>query len=126
MRVAAKRRREAPEVRKRQIMEAAKRCFRSLGFQASTVERWHPVDARTIHVDVTVYDPASLEKPYKAAFVFGKVDQPTWVNFSSCEQGNNAVRTADGSTSFVLPGEAGYHDPDTFGIPDVAFDTLPK
>jgi AcrR family transcriptional regulator len=39
MPVAAKRRREIPEVRRSQILEAAKRCFRSLGFQASTVDR---------------------------------------------------------------------------------------
>lgn len=96
-------------------------------FRASTVERWQPVDANTIKVDVTVYDPVSLLEPYKGTFTFKKVPDPVaWVNFSSCEQGNNAVKTADGGTTFVLPGEAGYHDPDTFGIPDVALDSLPQ
>jgi AcrR family transcriptional regulator len=36
---AAKRRREDPQVRKAQLLQAAKRCFRTFGFQASTVDR---------------------------------------------------------------------------------------
>lgn len=36
---AAKRRREDPQVRRAQLLQAAKRCFRSFGFQATTVDR---------------------------------------------------------------------------------------
>jgi len=39
MSVVAKRRREDPQVRRAQILQAAKGCFRTLGFQASTVDR---------------------------------------------------------------------------------------
>ena len=39
MSVVAKRRREDPQVRRAQILQAAKRCFRTLGFQASTVDK---------------------------------------------------------------------------------------
>jgi AcrR family transcriptional regulator len=35
----AKRRREDPQVRRSQLLQAAKRCFRTFGFQASTVDR---------------------------------------------------------------------------------------
>ncbi len=35
----AKRRREDPQVRRTQVLQAAKRCFRTFGFQASTVDR---------------------------------------------------------------------------------------
>lgn len=95
-------------------------------FKTSTVERWRRMDANTIKVDITVYDPASLLEPYKAAFTYTKVNDPdTWVNFTSCETGNNVIRTPDGNTTYILPGEPGYNDPDTFGIPEVALDTLP-
>jgi AcrR family transcriptional regulator len=36
---AAKRRREDPQVRRAQLLLAAKRCFRTFGFQATTVDR---------------------------------------------------------------------------------------
>jgi AcrR family transcriptional regulator len=39
MSVPAKRRREDPQVRRSQVLQAAKRCFRTFGFQASTVDR---------------------------------------------------------------------------------------
>jgi hypothetical protein len=29
----------------------------------------------------------------------------------SCEENNNVVKTSEGVTQFVLPGEAGYKDP---------------
>jgi hypothetical protein len=94
-------------------------------FNVSSVERWHQVDDNNIKVDVTVYDPDSLQRPYKAVFVYRKQPQTQWVNFTSCEAGNNAVQTPEGGTTYVLPGEPGYQDPDTFGIPEVARDSLP-
>lgn len=36
---AAKRRRQDPQVRRAQLLQAAKRCFRTFGFQATTVDR---------------------------------------------------------------------------------------
>lgn len=96
-------------------------------FKTSLVERWRPLDADTIRVEVTVYDPDSLLEPYKSSFTYKRMKDPDlWVNFSSCEQGNNAYRTPEGATSFRLPTEKGYRDPDTFGIPEVALDSLPQ
>lgn len=37
--ISTRRRREDPEVRRTQILEAAKRCFTKLGFQATSVEK---------------------------------------------------------------------------------------
>ena len=33
------------------------------------------------------------------------------INHWSCEENNNVVKTADGGSQFVLPGEKGYKDP---------------
>lgn len=96
-------------------------------FKVTTVERWRKVDPNTIEVKATVYDPESLAEPYKATFRYVKVADPqVRVNYNSCEEGNNAIVTPDGATTFVLPGEPGYRDPATFGIPAIALDTLPK
>ena len=39
------------------------------------------------------------------------------INHWSCEENNNVVQTPEGSSSFVLPGEKGYKDPDKPGPP---------
>lgn len=95
-------------------------------FQASTTEQWRKIDANTMEVKVTVYDPPALRKPWHAVFQYGRVTDPdVRVNYNSCEENNNVVRRPDGSATFVLPGEPGYIDPSTFGIPEVTWDTLP-
>lgn len=96
-------------------------------FKTSTVERVRMTNPTTIVDDITVYDPESLLEPYKASFTFRKVTDPTVrINFGSCEEGNNAVITPEGGTTYILPGEKDYRDPDTLGIPEVALDSLPK
>ena len=35
----------------------------------------------------------------------------------SCEENNNVVKTGAGGSDFVLPGEAGYKDPNVHGDP---------
>jgi hypothetical protein len=96
-------------------------------FKASLLERVRMTDPETIVDEITAYDPESLLKPYKATFTYRKVNDPALrLNFSSCEEGNNAVRTPEGGTNYLLPGDPGYRDPNSFGIPDVALDSLPK
>lgn len=95
-------------------------------FKTSTLELIRKVNDNTIEDQITVYDPESLLKPYKAVFTYRKGnDANQRVNFGSCEEGNNAAKTPEGGTTFILPGESGYHDPTTYGIPEVAFDSLP-
>lgn len=97
-------------------------------FKVSTVERMRSIDANTIQTEVTIYDPVSLATPYKTTFTYKKVlGRPDLrVNFASCVEGNNAVMTPEGGTTFLLEGDPGYHDPVSFGIPDVAMDSLPE
>jgi hypothetical protein len=35
----------------------------------------------------------------------------------SCNENTNVVKTDDGATQFVLPGEKGYKDPKNFAAP---------
>jgi hypothetical protein len=96
-------------------------------FKTTSVEVMRRLDANTIETKITVYDTDSLERPYQATFRFSKMTDPDLrINYNSCEEGNNAVQTPEGGTTFILPGESGYRDPTTFGIPDVALDSLPE
>lgn len=89
--------------------------------QVSTVEQWRLINHDTMQVDVTVYDPVVLLEPWHVVANFIRVATPgaridQWV----CEENNNVVRTSEGATDFVLPGEAGYKDPKTYGTPEGA------
>jgi hypothetical protein len=67
-----------------------------------------------IETRMTVYDPESLQKPWHV--IWGSRPEKTpglRINMWSCNENNNVVKTAEGITQFVLPGEAGYKDPDT-------------
>ena len=85
--------------------------------QATSVEQWRRIDHDTMEVWITMYDPVGLTRPWHVVRRFGLVDTPgaridQWV----CEENNNVVNQS-GVTQFVLPGEAGYKDPGTFGQP---------
>jgi hypothetical protein len=68
-----------------------------------------------IETRMTVYDPESLQKPWHVIFGSGLVDTPNLrINMWSCNENTNVVKTAEGVTQFVLPGEAGYKDPAKF------------
>jgi hypothetical protein len=96
-------------------------------FETSTVERWRKIDTESMLVEVTVYDPAALAKPWHAEFNYRRnMDPNVRVQYNSCVEGNNIVRRSDGGGTFVLPGNPAYRDPNSFGIPDVAMDTLPQ
>jgi hypothetical protein len=80
------------------------------------VEKWRKVDANTIEADVTVYDPEALLEPWHVVQSYTKVTDPPdlRMRYWSCEENNNVVNQS-GVTQFVLPGEEGYKDPNTFG-----------
>jgi hypothetical protein len=80
--------------------------------QTSTVERVRMPDKDTMEDQVTVWDPLSLKKPWHVVLYWKRVTTPglridTW----SCEENSNVVKTPNGSTDLVLPGEPGYRDP---------------
>ncbi len=80
--------------------------------QTSTIERIRKVDADTIEDDVTVWDPWGLVKPWHVVDTYVRVKTPgARVDMWSCEENNNVVKTGEGASTFVLPGESGYKDP---------------
>ena len=96
-------------------------------FQITTVEEMRKVDPDTVEIRVTVYDPPSLLRPYKAVFTYRKDKTPGLrVHYAACEENNNVYRTPEGGSAEHLPGEPQYRDASTFGIPEVALDTLPE
>ena len=82
--------------------------------QATTVERMRKIDANTIEDIIDVYDPATLTRPWHVRHTYERVTTPNLrINHWSCEENNNVVKTDTGSSTFVLPGESGYKDPNT-------------
>jgi hypothetical protein len=83
--------------------------------QTTTVEMIRRISPTVIEDKITIYDPKSLTKPYRAVFTYDKVNEPLRINMWSCNENNNVVKTATGASDFVLPGEPGYKDPNTVG-----------
>jgi len=83
--------------------------------KASTVELVRKIAPGKIEDVVVIYDPESLTKPYRARFVYDQVEDPPRINMWSCNENNNVVKTSEGASDFILPGEAGYKDPNTIG-----------
>jgi hypothetical protein len=80
--------------------------------QTTTVEEIRMTGPDVIEDRVTVYDPKSLVKPWTATFHYDRVKTPGLrINMWSCNENNNVVKTGEGETQFVLPGEKGYKDP---------------
>jgi hypothetical protein len=81
--------------------------------QITTVERIRKIGPDTIEDVVDVYDPPALEKPWHVRHTYRRVTTPNLrINHWSCEENNNVVRTQSGTTTFLLPGEKGYREPD--------------
>ena len=96
-------------------------------FQASTIEKIRRVNADTIEDKLTVYDPVSLTRPVHLSYNFVRIKDPAVrIDYDSCEEGNDNYQTAEGGTGTRLPGEPGYREPTSFGIPEVALDSMPK
>ena len=80
--------------------------------QTSTVERLRKINADTIQDEVTVWDPWGLKKPWHVVNLYTRVKTPhARIDMWSCEENNNVVKTGNGASTFVLPGESGYKDP---------------
>ena len=80
--------------------------------KAETIEVMQKVDPTHIKVDLTIYDPVDLTRPWTVHRGYVKDDLPNGrIDLWSCEENNNVVKTADGGSQFVLPGEPGYKDP---------------
>jgi hypothetical protein len=95
-------------------------------FKTTTVEQLRLVEPTMIEDRVTVYDPDSLLKPMHAVFHYRKRTGDVRVNYASCEENNNTYLQADGSPNERLPGDPGYRDASTYGIPEVAYDSIPQ
>ncbi len=85
---------------------------------AETVEQWTKIDDNTIVDEVTMYDPVGLTRPWHVSRRYDRVTTPgSRIDYWSCAENNNVVKTAEGATDFVLPGEKGYKDPDKLNKP---------
>lgn len=81
--------------------------------QTQTIEQWRKVDPDTIEIQMSVYDPVTLTRPWHVAKLYRRNKAPDQrIRYWECEETNNVVRTADGGTTHILPGEPGYNDPD--------------
>jgi hypothetical protein len=86
--------------------------------KAETIEVMQKVDATHIKVDLTVYDPQDLTRPWTVHRGYKKDALPNGrIDLWSCEENNNVVRKADGGSDFLLPGEKGYKDPTDIAKP---------
>ena len=86
--------------------------------KAETIEVMRKVDPTHIKVDLTIYDPVDLTRPWTVHRGYVKDRLPQGhIDMWSCEENNNVVKTSAGGSDFVLPGEAGYKDPNTHGDP---------
>ncbi len=92
----------------------------SISGEASTVERIRMIDPNMIEDDVTLYDPVALNAPWHGLQKFGRVTKAgARIDMWSCEENNNVVQTANGGSTFILPGETvtvqrHYRDPDNY------------
>ena len=85
--------------------------------QLTTVEEWRKVGPDLIELVTTLYDPVVLTRPYKIVNHIVRVKEPgTRIDLWVCNENNRAVRTADGVTQFILPGEAGDKAPGLAGF----------
>jgi hypothetical protein len=92
--------------------------------QFESVEVWelkqYPDGIERLEVQVTFYDSFAFVKPVNAVFAFrhGTALEEAGHRpaYWECELTNNAVMSADGSTTYRLPGEEGYVDPRGFTL----------
>lgn len=82
--------------------------------KTSTVERIRMINPDTIEDAVTVWDPEGLSAPWHVVDVYTRVKtEGARIDMWSCEENNNVVKTGEGGSQFILPGEKGYKPPDS-------------
>ena len=82
--------------------------------RAEVVEVYQKVDANHIKLDLTVYDPVDLTRPWTVHRQYAKDKLPdARIDMWVCNENNNVVNQG-GGTNFILPGEPGYKDPSVF------------
>ena len=64
-----------------------------------------------IVVQATMYDSVGLTAPWNVATSYVKADYPYRIRYWDCALTSNDVRSADGKTTTVLPGEEGFKTP---------------
>lgn len=85
--------------------------------QLTTVEEWRKAGPDLMEVVLTAYDPEVLTRPYRIVYQYVRVKEPgARIDLWVCNENNRAVRTAEGVTQFVLPGEAGDKGPGIAGF----------
>ena len=76
------------------------------------IEVWRRVKAAgrpdRIVVQVTMYDPVGLTAPWNVAMSYVKADYEYRIRYWDCALTSNDVRSQDGKTTTVLPGEPGF------------------
>lgn len=87
--------------------------------QVNTIERIRKLNPNLIEDQMTVYDKLSLTQPWNVTFRFTRVTEPKdlRIRMWSCNENNNVVQDESGNSKHVLPGEAGYKDPNRLTIP---------
>jgi hypothetical protein len=85
--------------------------------QLTSVEEWRKLGPDLIELVTTIYDPGILTRPYRLVNQYVRVKEPgTRIDQWVCNENNRAVRTAEGATQFILPGEAGDKAPGLAGF----------
>ncbi|PWT83904.1 MAG: hypothetical protein C5B57_05935 [Blastocatellia bacterium] len=84
--------------------------------ELESVEVWRRVNGQNgrpdrIVVQATMYDPVGLTAPWNVAVAYVKADYQYRIRYWDCALTSNDVRAADGTTTTVLPGEAGHKAP---------------
>ena len=86
--------------------------------KAEIIEVMQKVDATHIKVALTVYDPVDLTRPWTVHRGYVKDSLPNGhIDLWSCEENNNVIKTGEGGSTFILPGEKGYKDPTALSAP---------
>lgn len=80
------------------------------------VEVWQRIDGDDgerdrIYVQATMYDPAALTEPFNMAADYYAAGFDYRIRYWECTTTSNAVQTAEGTTTHILPGEEDYKDP---------------
>ncbi len=93
--------------------------------ETSTVEQIQRVSPDLIEDHITIWDPKGLKKPWPIMFAWRLDDTPGLrLDYFSCEANNNVIRTPNGGSNFILPGETvniqrSYREPQVFYLSPV-------